>query len=245
MNISRGNISKNELQELDAETISLPVFVLDDTSSETLLEEAIEVLKKSKILGFDTETKPAFKKGIKHKVCLLQLATHQEVYLFRLHKLKSRCALNQLLNFLDNPKQFKVGVGIAEDIKELKRDYDIRVSSACDLRSISQPAKIEVESLAKIYAILFGKRLSKAQRVSDWERDNLSKAQISYAALDAFAGLRIFDELMEFFKDDFLFSTGDIAKNTAQQKRKKLKKQFRKKKKDTTKFSMKKVSKVI
>lgn len=120
--------------------------------------------------------------------------------LFRVNQLEQTPALKCVGKLLSHRKITKVGVGVVDDAKSLWNDYGLFTSNLLDLRQLAKVAGLEVLSLSKIYALLYGKRLSKGQRVSNWEIETLSDAQINYAALDAIAGIRIYNGLQEYKK---------------------------------------------
>lgn len=158
------------------------------------LKEAIEHLKTVSLLGFDTETKPSFSKGIINKVALLQIATLDTCYLFRLNKLGFPVELERLMK---NKKIKKIGVSIHDDFSALSKRKIFNPESFIDLQKIVHKYGITDLSLQKIYAILFGQKISKSQRLSNWEAEELSDAQKRYAALDALAPLQIYLKLLE------------------------------------------------
>lgn len=167
-------------------------IVLVNTNEEML--QAIEHLKKASVLGFDTETKPAFAKGVFNKVALLQVATTETCYLFRLNKLGFPIELERLFK---NKKIKKIGVSLHDDLAALNKRKSFSAESFVDLQKIVQQYGISDLSLQKIYAILFGQKISKSQRLSNWEADELTEAQKRYAALDAWAPLQIYYKLQQ------------------------------------------------
>lgn len=188
-------ISKDELSAMDAETIETPITVLDRTSSDEEIRATMNRLSMEPVLGFDTETKPSFQKGEHHRVALIQLASGQEVVLIRLNTFEDDGRLTPLRELLASPDVLKVGVAIHDDAVGLAKDYGLVSHNILDLRTLGHAAGITVLSLSKIYATLFGKRLSKGQRLSDWESGTLSDGQMRYGALDALAGYRIYRAL--------------------------------------------------
>lgn len=202
------NISKEELALLEAEELSVPVKVLSHTSSQKEIEEVCAKLAKGhKVLGFDTETKPAFRKGQKYRVSLLQLANPDGVVLVRLSPSLDKKLLAPVAKILRSKRIAKVGVAIYDDAQALYNDYNLVTNKMLDLRTLAKASGIAALSLTRIYAVLFGKRISKGQRLSDWERDELSQAQIDYAALDAYAGLCIFNALKTNVKREMYIHT--------------------------------------
>lgn len=149
-------------------------------------------LSKSDIIGFDTETRPAFKKGQSHLVALLQLSTRDTCYLFRLNKIGMPASVRSLL---ENPDIKKIGLSIHDDFLNLRKTTELEPAGFVELQQYVKKWNITDASLTKLYGILFGQRLSKAQRLSNWEADELSASQQAYAALDAKACIDIYEYL--------------------------------------------------
>lgn len=161
---------------------------------ETLdVNKAIATLERYKHIGFDTETKPTFKKGIRNQVALLQLACKECVFLFQLKKIKDFSALE---SFFQNNDILKVGVAIQDDIKGLNKYFKIDNKSFVELQSYVKEFGIQEASLKKLTAITLGFRISKSQQVSNWEAAPLKDSQISYAATDAWVSLEIYEKLL-------------------------------------------------
>lgn len=167
-------------------------IILVDTPEK--MHAAIEHLKTASVLGFDTETKPAFAKGVFNKVALLQIATVDTCYLFRLNKLGFTTELERLLK---NKKIKKIGVSLHDDLSALCKRKVFNPESFIDLQKMVHLYGISDLSLQKIYAIIFGLKISKSQRLSNWEAEELTEAQQRYAALDAWAPLQIYNKLQE------------------------------------------------
>ncbi|MDL2330931.1 3'-5' exonuclease domain-containing protein 2 [Odoribacter sp. OttesenSCG-928-A06] len=184
-------IASEEIQELPLCAYEGDIVVIDTPDG---VEEAVNQLAGFKLLGFDTETKPAFKKGEYHDVSLLQLASDKGVYLFRLHKCGFPPALRKILS---NPEIQKLGVGIRDDIKALNRLGNFAPESFIDLQSFVEEYGIQEKSFSKLMARIFGVKISKRQRVSNWENPILTEAQLRYAATDAWGALRMYQELNE------------------------------------------------
>ncbi len=160
--------------------------------SAAVAHSALRVLAREKVVGFDTETRPSFRKGRVHKVALMQISTAERCFLFRLNKI-GICA--ELKAFLENPDITKVGLSVHDDFNVLRRSDDIEPQGFIDLQHMVKDYEITDISLQKIYAILFGERISKTQRLTNWEAETLTDAQQAYAALDAWACLKIYDYL--------------------------------------------------
>lgn len=154
---------------------------------------AIQELKKSRVLGFDTETRPSFTRGEFHHVALLQLANHECCYLFRLNKMPLTAELTAIL---EDESILKVGVAIRDDVIGLNKLCPFKASGFVDLGVITATSR-DTLGLRALTGIYLGQRLSKASKVTNWERDPLTEPQARYAANDAFAGLLIYEKMME------------------------------------------------
>ncbi len=180
------NISKEEIGHLPPFVFSGEVVVVEDASE---AERIAEFLQECPYLGFDTETRPAFRKGESYRVGLLQLASLERVYLFRLNKCGWGVALR---NLLSDPKVIKIGVGIRDDLRNLKKLGDFAPASFVDLQEYVIRFGIEDKSFSKLMAIIFRVRISKRQRTSNWEAPVLNEGQIRYAATDAWGALKMY-----------------------------------------------------
>ena len=155
-------------------------------------EKAVDYLLSQPILGFDTETRPAFEKGKHYKCALLQVAAKNCCFLFRLNQLGMCSAVRRLLS---DTKVTKVGLAWNNDLLSLRQLGPFDTGTFIDLQDIVKEIGIEDQSLVKIYANLFNERISKTDRLSNWERDVLKDSQKVYAAIDAWACIRIYEEI--------------------------------------------------
>lgn len=155
--------------------------------------KAVAYLNRCSVVGVDTETRPSFKKGKVNSVALLQVATSDTCFLFRLNRIGIPDFLEE---FLQNDV-LKIGLSLRDDFNMLRRanNKDPRVGNWIELQDYVSRFGIQEKSLQKIYAILFGEKISKSQRLSNWEADFLTEAQQQYAATDAWATLRIYQKL--------------------------------------------------
>lgn len=155
--------------------------------------KAVAYLNRCSVVGVDTETRPSFKKGKVNSVALLQVATSDTCFLFRLNCIGIPDFLEE---FLQNDV-LKIGLSLRDDFNMLRRanNKDPRVGNWIELQDYVSRFGIQEKSLQKIYAILFGEKISKSQRLSNWEADVLTEAQQQYAATDAWATLRIYQKL--------------------------------------------------
>jgi len=182
-------ITKQEIAELELEKFEGNIYIIDSLDE---VNKAVSYLSTKSALGFDTETKPAFKRGQVNNVALLQLATEDECFLFRLNTIGYPKELEKLMS---NSKIKKIGLSLRDDFAALRKRTGEKPENFIDLQLFVDKFGIEDNSLQKIYAIIFNKKISKSQRLSNWEAKVLSPAQQSYAAIDAWACLRIYNHL--------------------------------------------------
>lgn len=162
---------------------------------------AISVLRKAPLIGIDTETRPSFRKGVVHKVALLQASTEDICFLFRLNIIGMT---QELADFLSNPNTHKVGLSLKDDFHQLAQlSSKFTPDGFIDLQPFAHEMGIEDMSLQKLFANLFRQRISKSQQLSNWEADVLDDKQKLYAATDAYACILIYKELLR------LRQTGD------------------------------------
>ena len=163
-------------------------------------EKAVNFLLSQPILGLDTETRPSFSRGSCHKVALLQVATHDLCFLFRLNIIGMTPAIVRLL---EDTTVTKIGLSWHDDINSLHKIGDFTPGRFIDIQNMVKSLGIEDLSLQKIYANLYGGFISKSQQLTNWERDVLTDKQKQYAATDAWACIQLYEELQR------LQQTGD------------------------------------
>lgn len=183
------SITKEEIATFDTEEFNGHIFVVDTPDK---AEQAVNYLLGFSNLGFDTETRPSFKKGKLNSVALIQLATDNQCYLFRLNQIGFSPSLIRLLS---NANIRKIGLSLKDDFTSMSRRMKFTPQGFVDLQKLISKHDIADTSLQKIYAILFQKKISKSQQLSNWEAEKLSNAQQKYAALDAWACLKIYEKL--------------------------------------------------
>lgn len=183
------SITREELTELPLRAFDGKIVVVDTFEK---LDGAIETLSKASIVGFDTETKPSFKKGVINEVALLQLSVKDKAFLFRINRIGLPI---EVCKILANPKIIKPGVAINDDIKALKKVQAFKPKGFVELQENAKTLGIINFSLKKLAAITCGFRISKGQQLSNWEADKLSEAQKRYAATDAWAALEIYENI--------------------------------------------------
>ena len=189
--IIRRSIKNEEIRSLPRAVFTGEIRTI---TSEDELIEALKFLKGFKTVGIDSETKPSFKKGKMNKVSLLQISTMDRCYLIRLNY----TGLTQpLIDFLENPEIKKVGLSLHDDFLMLHKRAPFEERGFIDLQKYVPQFGIKDRSLQKIFALLFNQRISKSQRMSNWERQELTESQKIYAATDAWAALKIYNLLEE------------------------------------------------
>ena len=189
--VFRPTISKDEIALLPVNKFAGEVFYIDNPNS---FKEVIGKLESESILGFDTETRPSFKKGVINEVSLLQLSTSKQAYLFRLNKIGLPDALACILS---NESVQKIGVAIHDDLSSLQKLNPFSPSGFIDLQQFVKDFGIIDNGLKKLTANVLGFKISKRQQTSNWEADTLSMAQIEYAATDAWVCHEIYKTLMQ------------------------------------------------
>ena len=155
-------------------------------------EKAVNFLLKQPVLGFDTETRPSFSKGTFYRVALLQVATYDLCFLFRLNIIGLTPAIVRLL---EDTTVTKIGLSWHDDINGLHKMGHFETGTFIDIQDHVREIGVEDLSLQKLYANLFGQQISKAQRLTNWERDVLTDKQKTYAATDAWACIQLYEEL--------------------------------------------------
>ena len=154
---------------------------------------ACKTLAEQPVIGFDTETRPSFRPGVTFRVSLLQLSTPPGCYLFRLNKIP---LAKPILQLLEDRRVLKIGADVAGDLRSLRQIRHFRDGGFVDLQGIAPEWGIGEKSLRKLSAIVLGRRVSKAQRLSNWEAATLTDKQQLYAATDAWVCTRIYEQLL-------------------------------------------------
>lgn len=183
-------ISKEQIATLPPATFPGRMIVVQ-TEKDAL--KACSFLEQHPVIGFDTETRPSFKKGLSRTIALMQLSTEDTCFLFRLNFIDiPEC----LIRILVNPDIKKIGLSLKDDFSAIRKRIEMEPKNFIELQAFVKKFGIEDNGLQRIYAILFGEKISKSQRLSNWEADVLSEAQQKYASLDAWACLHIYNKLI-------------------------------------------------
>ena len=185
------SITSEELNSLPLKTFEGKVSVI--TEADKLAKVKLEI-EKHEIVGFDTETRPSFKRGQIYKVALLQLAVPNKVFLIRLHHTGLP---NEITSIFENRGIIKAGVAIHDDIKSLQKVNRFRPESFVELATLARTSGLQVESVKKLAGLLLGIRISKSAQTSNWEAPTLTEKQIDYAATDAWVCREIYSKLLK------------------------------------------------
>lgn len=190
MRILYSKFDKEAIYELPQVLFTGRIIVI---TSEKKAEKAVDFLLKQSILGVDTETRPVFRKGQSYKVSLLQVATHDTCFLFRLNILGITPSIKRLL---ENTETKMIGLSWHDDLLALHKRSDFKKGNFIDLQDIIGDLGIKDLSLQKLYANIFRQKISKRQRLTNWNNETLSEKQKQYAATDAWACIQLYEEIM-------------------------------------------------
>ena len=183
------SITSEELNLLPLKTFEGKVSVITEADKLARVKAEIE---KHEVVGFDTETRPSFKRGQVYKVALLQLAVPNKVFLIRLHHTGLP---KEITSIFENEEIVKAGVAIHDDIKSLQKLNKFTPKSFVELATLARTSGLQVESVKKLAGLLLGIRISKSAQTSNWEAPTLTEKQIDYAATDAWVCLEIYSKL--------------------------------------------------
>ncbi|WMN10768.1 3'-5' exonuclease [Marivirga salinae] len=180
-------ISKEEINELPLWKFEGEITLVEKDED---WEEVIPKLWRAEILGFDTEAKPVFKKGQYNPVSLIQLATQEEVFLIR----NLMCGFpGDLIRIFEDSSIIKTGAAIHDDLKDLQKLRKFKPAGFEDIGIIARDNGMLQSGAKNLTAIFLNKRISKAQQTSNWEKSELTQAQLDYAATNAYLGLKVYE----------------------------------------------------
>lgn len=185
------HIDKNEISTMPTITFDGRIITIDTAAA---VDQAVKALSQENLVGIDTETRPSFRKGVQHDVSLIQLSTPDTCFLIRLNRTGMP---DSLVAFLENKCIAKIGLSLHDDYQGLCKRRKFKAGNFIDLQKEVGKYGIEEMSLQKIFAIIFGQRISKSQQLSNWENDVLTDKQKQYAATDAWACLKIYNQLKQ------------------------------------------------
>lgn len=187
---------KTAIQNLPRATFEGRIIII---YTEKDANKAIQYLMKQKLVGMDTETRPSFKKGTRHQVALLQLSTSDTCFLFRINIIGMT---DSITRFLEDTSVTKVGLSLRDDFRNLAQRREFTPGAHIELQQEVKEIGIKDMSLQKIYANIFGGKIAKNQQLSNWEATNLSEAQQIYASTDAWACLKVHEEVLRLKREN-------------------------------------------
>ena len=190
------SITKEELRDLPLLRYEGEIKLIEDKQE---IAKAIQHCREHDVVGFDTETKPTFKKGQYHAVALVQLAVKDIVYLIRVSKTGVE---ENLIGLFEDADTLKLGIGLRDDIKELQKMKGFKDAGFLDLNEFAESLEMESIGARKLSGIFLNGRISKSQQVSNWENRKLTPAQMNYAATDAWICLDIYEKMLAWQKSN-------------------------------------------
>jgi len=185
----QSTIDKEELKKLPLKAFPGTIHVIDSIAG---LEKYLPLLKQEKVLGFDTETRPNFRKGKVNQISLVQFATQFHAFLFRITSLNLP---DGMIELFEDDSIIKIGAALHDDLLDLRKVRDFKAGGFLDLQKYVEAFGIENKGVAKLAGIVLGIRISKNQQLSNWDAEKLNRAQKEYAAMDAWVCLKIYQEL--------------------------------------------------
>ena len=183
-------VSKDEIKNYSVEKFNGKISIIDKKKD---LLDAYLFLKKQKIIGFDTESRPTFKKGVSSNVSLIQFSTKNEAFLFRINIIGFD---DKLIDLINDKKIKKIGIAIFDDIKSLQKIKEFESNSVIDLNKLALNLGFESIGAVKLSILILGFSISKSARLSNWEKKDLTTSQIEYAATDAWICNMIYKKLL-------------------------------------------------
>lgn len=184
------HINKDLLQWMPIAAFEGEVVVVD---KEEQVAEAVAYLRTQKTVGVDTEARPSFQRGLHYPTALVQIASHERCYLFRLTHIGMP---QELADFFADETVCKVGLAFKDDINGLRRRRNFTPANCIDIQKMVSQYGILDMGLQKLFAICFGKKISKTQQLTNWENSHLTPEQARYASTDAWATLLIYEDLL-------------------------------------------------
>lgn len=185
----QNEISKEEVAALELIQYEGPIRVIDTMEA---FEQEIGQIAREAVLGFDTETRPSFKKGKVYPTSLIQISSLEKAWILRVNRIGYPASL---LDLLSGDTPLKIGLGLQDDLRRLRADFQFEPRGFLDLQNYVEAFRIDEKGLKKISGIVLNRRISKSQQVSNWDADVLSEAQLRYAATDAWICLMIYNSL--------------------------------------------------
>ncbi len=189
------SISKDDLNKLPIRSYAGPIHLVSDREQ---LDACLPLLQHEELLGFDTETRPSFERGVSYPPALLQLATRSDVFVFQLQALGG---LGPLRSVLENARITKAGAAISDDIKQLNDCWKFKPRNFIEIGHLAKELGFKQTGLRSLAGLILGFRISKKEQRSNWAKPNLTRSQITYAATDAWISRELYLHLMKSWGD--------------------------------------------
>ncbi len=186
----QNNITKEEINKLPLDHYKGKIVIIDKIKA---VKRAFNEINQYEYVGFDSESKPVFKKGVYNPIALIQISTPEITYLIRINKTG---ITEEIKTFLESDKIKKIGIGLIEDLRDLRKLNIDNPQGFIHFNEIVNQIDIESNGLRKLTAIILGFRVSKSAQVSNWEAPILTKKQILYAATDSWVCLEMHQKLL-------------------------------------------------
>jgi ribonuclease D len=182
----RSSISREEMANLPIRRYEGEVRLLESAEA---LGRAGDEIRRERVLGFDTETRPAFRKGESYPPSLVQLAGASAVWIFQLQRADASVFLKEIF---EAENAVKAGIGVTDDLRQLKKVFAFEQASVVDVGTLAKRRGIEQTGLRNLAGIVLGYRIPKGSRTSNWAAARLTRQQIAYAAMDAWAARELY-----------------------------------------------------
>jgi ribonuclease D len=184
------SISQEEMAKLPIRRYDGEVRLVETPEE---LEREAAAIQRERVLGFDTETRPAFRKGESYPPSLVQLAGEEVVWVLRLQRVDCSVVLRELME----SDIVKAGTGVLDDLRQLRKLFAFDESAVVDVGTLAKRRGVEQTGLRNLAGIVLGVRIPKGKRTSNWAAARLTRQQIGYAALDAWAARALYLKLAQ------------------------------------------------
>ena len=148
------------------------------------LQRAMQDIGQESVVGFDTETRPAFRPGESYPPSLVQFATAGAVYLLQVQQQDYSAAMREIFS---SAKVIKAGVSVTDDLRNLKKLFEFEERAVVDLGKVAKRHGLKQTGVRNLAGIFLGTRIPKGAKTTNWAARRLTPQQIAYAATDAWA----------------------------------------------------------
>lgn len=173
------SVSREDVNQLPIRRYAGSVHLV---ATPTDLQHAMKDILQESVVGFDTETRPAFKPGESYLPSLVQFATAGAVYLLQM---RHENLFDATRDVLSSPNVMKVGVSVTDDVRALKKLFAFDEESMLDLGTVAKRHGLKQTGVRNLAAMFLGVRIPKGAKTTNWAARTLTREQIAYAATDA------------------------------------------------------------